>query len=257
MKICFTSSLFGKTVFSGDVPLQFEKNPEFDYFLFTDKDQNYYNTSWDVINLSNHPDLTNFQDNILKSRFPKFQGFKLLQSLGLHYDFVFYCDAYFSPNINSNWQSICDSLSLNSLGLIQTKHRDPLIYNGGILKECESILALNKDSPESIENTLHFFQSIDPEVNLSTGPYFENTMFGYDVKNKNIIDFLNNYWTIYSSKKISRRDQLTWNFLLSHYELNPLTHDKFNPLLKFPIIEQCKIENHSEFFFQMTGHKLR
>jgi len=89
MKIAFITSFFGNP----DVPSRFERVEGCDYFLFGNKDANELNTSWDVHNISDNINVSNLDCNIRKSRYPKFMGWDLLNSMGLNYDCIYYCDA--------------------------------------------------------------------------------------------------------------------------------------------------------------------
>ena len=97
MKICFTTALIGdpKTL---DKPAKFERNPNYDYFLFTDINEEHFDTSWDVINIKDNPNVSGLTSNVRKSRYPKFMSWELLESMGKNYDVVFYCE--FGTQIN-------------------------------------------------------------------------------------------------------------------------------------------------------------
>ena len=69
MKICFTTALFGdpKTL---DKPAKFERDPNYDYFLFTDIDEEHFDTSWDIVNIKDNPNISSLSSNTRKSRYP-------------------------------------------------------------------------------------------------------------------------------------------------------------------------------------------
>jgi hypothetical protein len=227
MKICFTTALFGDPKFL-DTPPKFERNPNYDYFLFTDIDEEHFDTSWDVINIKDNPNISNLSSNTRKSRYPKFMSWELLESLGKSYDVVFYCDAYIIPNTNmqkpnQSWNKITsDIMNKKTFSFMQEKHRKDFVRKGGIVAECYNITKQMRDSSESIQKTINFFKNYDPSVDLQFPQYFENTVFGYKFNDKTIRDFTKKFWEIYTKEDITYRDQPLWNFLLLKYGYKPL-----------------------------------
>jgi len=230
MKICFTTALFGDPKFL-DTPPKFERNPNYDYFLFTDIDEEHFDTSWDVINIKDNPNISNLSSNTRKSRYPKFMSWELLESLGKSYDVVFYCDAWVIPNTNmrrsiKSWNKIIsDIMNEKTFPLVQKNHERKFVCEGGILTECDYIVNQNRDSSESIQKTINFFKNYDSDVNLQYPQYFENTTFGYKFNDKTIRDFTRKFWEIYTKEDITYRDQPLWNFLLLKYDYKPLECD--------------------------------
>lgn len=250
MKICFTTSLFGN---ASDTPGKFERIKGIDYLLFTDQEPSYFNTSWNTIKQESMSSNNAIEDTIRSSRYPKFMGKKILETMGLHYDFIFYCDAFMSPNPNKNWEEICGLLRSNDFGFIQTLHRSQGCLDGGILQECKDIIRCKKDTKRSIRRTLRLLRKLNPRIDLATPGYYENTMFGYDARNPLVSYFLDRFWEIYSTKEISYRDQPLWNFLLLHYSLKPLVSEFFNPLNRFPSPDMCRKNDQSDFYFTISG----
>ena len=230
MKICFTTALFGDPKFL-DTPPKFERNPNYDYFLFTGIDEEHFDTSWDVINIKDNPNISNLSSNTRKSRYPKFMSWELLESLGKSYDVVFYCDAYVVPNTNmrrpiKSWNKIIsDIMNEKTFPFMQKKHERTDVCKGGIMAECYNIKENNRDSSESIQKTINFFKNYDSDVNLQYPQYFENTVFGYKFNDKTIRDFTRKFWEIYTKEDITYRDQPLWNFLLLKYDYKPLECD--------------------------------
>lgn len=230
MKICFTTALFGdpKTL---DTPAKFERNPNYDYFLFTDIDEEHFDTSWDIINIKDNPNISNLSSNTRKSRYPKFMSWELLESMGKNYDVVFYCDAYVVPNTNmrrpiQSWNKITsDIMDEKTFPFMQKKHQRTDVCKGGIMAECKYIVECLRDTTESIQKTINFFQNYDPSVDLQYPQYFENTVFGYKFNDKTIRDFTRKFWEIYTKEDITYRDQPLWNFLLLKYDYKPLECD--------------------------------
>lgn len=230
MKICFTTALFGDPK-NLDTPPKFERNPNYDYFLFTDIDEEHFDTSWDVINIKDNPNISNLSSNTRKSRYSKFMSWELLESMGKNYDVVFYCDAYVVPNTNmrrpnQSWNKIIsDIMNEKTFPFMQKKHRRPEVCEGGIMTELYNIKEQNRDSVESIQKTINFFKNYDSDVNLQYPQYFENTVLGYKFNDKTIRDFTRKFWEIYTKEDITYRDQPLWNFLLLKYDYKPLECD--------------------------------
>jgi len=225
MKIAFITSLFGQ---GGSEPVEFQRIDGYDYFLFGDKDQKDLDTSWDVYNISENPNVSKLNCNIRKSRYAKFMGWELLDSMGGDYDCIYYCDAHLNPKPDVNWRSISNTFISKPYPFLQYKH--PACHNQGIKRECELLPKFNKETKDSMSKTLLFFKKEFPEISLSAKQYFENTMFGY-TPNDLVKKVTTNFWEIYTQSDITFRDQPTWNLCLLKHELIPQTkpdlRDKF------------------------------
>ena len=137
MKICFTTALFGDPKFL-DTPPKFKRNPNYDYFLFTDIDEEHFDTSWDIINIKNNPNISNLSSNTRKSRYPKFMSWELLESMGKNYDVVFYCDAFVVPNTNmrkpiQSWNKIISDIMNEKTFPFMQKNTNELMFVKGVL----------------------------------------------------------------------------------------------------------------------------
>ena len=225
MKIAFITSLFGKR---GNNPARFQRIDGCDYFLFSDRDQKDFNTDWDVYNISDNPNISNLNCNVRKSRYAKFMGWELLDSMGVDYDCIYYCDVHWNPKPDVNWRSISNTFISKPYPFLQYKH--PVCHNQGIKRECELLPKFNKDTKDSVSKTLLFFKKEFPEISLSAKQYFENTMFGY-TPNDLVKKVTTNFWEIYTQSEITFRDQPTWNLCLLKHEVIPQTkpnlRDKF------------------------------
>lgn len=231
MKICFISTVFGDPT-TIDRPALFKKMDGCDYFLFTDHDASYFGeTSWDIVNIKSNKNISEIDSNIIKSRYPKFMSWELLESMGKTYDYVFYCDTWTWPNINMDWNDICKKVSQNKdFPLVQSMHPNPKVRKNGIRGEVGLILKLKRETKDSLDKTLSFMQSTAPEVNLSKSNYFyENTSFGYEFKSSIIRNFTKEFWKTYTTEDISFRDQPLWNFMLMKNKVRPFNF----PLLKW------------------------
>lgn len=219
MKICFTTSLFGSS--RGTNPSYFERVKGADYFLFSDRHKSEFNTSWDVIDCSDFPAITNLSSDVRKSRYPKFNGFKILDSLEKSYDVIYYCDAYLNPRADKDWNSITNKIPKEGFALSQAVHPRPDVRKGGAAMEMERIVLMKKDSNEKIQKTISFFKRNYPKVDLSMPQhYFENKIFGYR-PNDVVKNFLTKFWEIYSTADITHRDQPLWNVLLINKNYTP------------------------------------
>lgn len=225
MKIAFITSLFGKR---GNNPARFQRIDGCDYFLFSDRDQKDFNTDWDVYNISDNPNISNLNCNVRKSRYAKFMGWELLDSMGVDYDCIYYCDVHWNPKCNVDWVSISNTFISKPYPFLQYKH--PVCHNEGIKHECQFIINSRKDSKDSISKTLLFFKKEFPEISLSAKQYFENTIFGY-TPNDLVKKVTTNFWEIYTQSDITFRDQPAWNLCLLKHEvipqIKPNLRDKF------------------------------
>ena len=225
MKIAFITSLFGKR---GNNPARFQRIDGCDYFLFSDRDQKDFDTDWDVHNISNNPNISNLNCNVRKSRYAKFMGWELLDSMGVDYDCIYYCDVHWNPKCNVDWVSISNTFISQSYPFLQLIHN--FSRNHGIAHECQHIINCRRDSKDNIIKTILFFKKEFPEISLSARQYFENTMFGYS-PNDLVKKVTRDFWKIYTESDITFRDQPTWNlFLLKHKvipQTQPNLRDKF------------------------------
>lgn len=226
MKICFTTSLFGD-LSTLDRPAVFNRVEGCDYILFTDSDIA-IESSWDVMNVKNHPIISSVTSSIKKSRYPKFLSWQILKSMGFDYDVIFYCDSCFYPNPKANWHDLSHNIiSCSDFSFIQTVHQDPTVRNGGILEEMKLIINNKRDSAESMFKTKDIFISIDDSVNLQAPQYYENTCFGFSTKDTRVREITEEFWKIYTNEDVSFRDQPLWNFLLLKNNIKPLIKNDF------------------------------
>ena len=219
MKICFTTALFGNLV--NDRPARsFKKNSNYDYFMFSDQDQNAFDTPWDVFNINDIKEIKNISCPIRKSRYPKFMGFELIKSLIGSYDLIYYCDAHYAPRSDLDWASISKKIVNSEFSFAQEFHPNKDVRAKGIREEMKHIIASKRDTRESIEKTLLFFMNKFPHVNLNDCRYYANYIFGYSPKDE-VKSALREFWSIYSKEDISYRDQPLWNLLLNKNKLTP------------------------------------
>jgi len=218
MKIAFITSVFGQR---GNNPARFQRIYDVDYFLFSDRDQKDFNTDWEVINIADYSEIKNLSCNVRKSRYAKFLGWKLLESMGKKYDFIYYCDVHWSPNANINWLEISQNSLNENFTFIQDEHQASHCKKGGIIAECSHIVHCGRDKKENTLKTIKYFQEHYPEINLSSPQYYENTMFGYH-PNKLIQSMTEEFWKTYTTANITFRDQPLWNLMLLKYNVKPI-----------------------------------
>lgn len=225
MKIAFITSVFGKR---GNNPARFQRIDGYDYFLFSDRDQKDFDTDWDVYNISNNPNISNLNCNVRKSRYAKFMGWELLDSMGIDYECIYYCDVHWNPSPHTSWPSISKNFVSEPYPFLQLRH--DYCWEHGIAHECQRIIDCRRDSEANIAKTLSFFKKEFPEISLSVKQYFENTMFGY-LPNDLVKTVTKDFWKIYTKSDITFRDQPTWNLCLLKHGLIPQTQpnlrDKF------------------------------
>lgn len=218
-KIAFITSLFGE---HGNTPGKFQCVDGYDYFLFSDRDQKDFDTNWDVYNISNNPNISNLNCNVRKSRYAKFMGWELLDFMGIEYDAIFYCDAHYSPNPQSDWHKIAESMQGEHFPLIQGNY-DSMTNR----KECELIVRFRRDSLANISKTISFFKKQYPHVNLSKPPYYKNTALAY-LSNDLVKSLTSSFWKNYITRDVTFRDQPLWNVLLSDRNLTPMIIKDFH-----------------------------
>tara|TARA_Y100000741_G_C18248669_1_gene556480 strand:+ start:74 stop:787 length:714 start_codon:yes stop_codon:yes gene_type:complete len=216
MKICFVTSLFGDSYDFGDKPAVFPKNDNYDYFLFTNLEESFFNTSWKIINIK---EINNeIQSNIIKSRYPKFMCWKLLEDMDKIYDVVIYCDCHLTPNNQQDWEYIGRQILSHPSRITHQRHLDDAY------KELNNIVECKKDNKFRIKQTLNFLKANNfPEKQFMS----ENTVFGYDPNDKKLQEAFSYFWQKYSKYEITHRDQPLWSFVLWKYDIQPLIAERW------------------------------
>lgn len=222
-KICFVTSLYSDQN-NFDTPGSFEKDPRYDYFLFTNIDG--IKSDWEVINTSNVKEIQNIRCNIRKSRYAKFLSWDILEKMGKSYDYIVYCDAYITPKL-TDWEKQLKNIDNLRFGFTQREHPEKFVRNKGIVQECNLIVRCGKDSLESIQKTLKFFEEEYQGVPLDYPQYYENTVFAYKFDCKTFRDLSSEFWEVYTKKDITYRDQPLWNLLLLKNNLKPVVNNEF------------------------------
>jgi len=224
-QICFVTSLFYNDNNIIDVPYIFEKNINYDYILFTNRDPIEFNTSWTIIQVN-----PSNKNHIINSRYYKFLGWKYFKENNIDYDYIFYCDAILVPKININWEYLCNLLDLNKFKFIQGRHR----YASSIIYEFDNIYSHRKDTKENLLNSLKFLNSINlnGKVNLNKSIFYENFAFGYNLKDIYTLNFLEKFWDLYTDTKyVTYRDQPLWTFFILQNDINPVLYPYNNNIM--------------------------
>ena len=225
-KICFVASIFTDDITKTDMPKMFDTNSNYDYYLFTNQSPDVYETSWNVIQMPITIN-TKTNQNVINSRYPKFMIWEYFQKNNMHYDCIFTCDAYLVPNMMTDWEECANQIinSENNFKLLQSLHRDA--NHKGINYECFKIIKYKKDTRENMLATIKFLQGLDTMFQVNTSftctKFYENTVFGYDPNDMTTINFLRDFWNLYSSdENPTYRDQPLWNYLLLKNNIQPL-----------------------------------
>lgn len=216
--IAFTTSVFGDR---GNNPKKFEKIKGAEYFLFTDRPESSFDTVWKIINVAGNPNISRLQCDIRKSRYCKFMGWEILQSMGGIFDYVYYSDVHLSPNHHLNWLELSKCISHNDFPFIQDVHSNPDVRQKGIGYELKEIVKHERDTQEQVLKTRDFLKERFPNVNLNSPKFFQNTVFGYEYESQLVRLMLRRFWEIYSNNDITFRDQPLWNIILKNNNLTP------------------------------------
>ena len=222
MKICFITTYIGPKNLL-DISDNFPKNNNYDYLCFTNLNKNDINNkSWEIIQI-NLQDFNTVKNNIKISRYFKFYVIDYLIKINRKYDYIFYCDSYLYPNIDINWKNICNQIKNSDFKIVQYLHP---AKNISINIDFGKIIANKKETIENIEKTKLFLKNIDSNIDLNTKLYYENTVFGYDPNDKDVINFMKEFWNYYQ-KCPTYRDQPLWNFLYLKIKKNPCLDNLF------------------------------
>jgi len=240
MKVCFITSIIAENKEFGDRIKNFTKNPNHDYFLFTNLNEkeymNYYD-SWTPITIKSEV-LEGLKSNVYKSRYVKFLGWKYIKKyFKKDYDMIVYCDAVLYPKSSFDWEKLYEQVK--QYGIVQRIH--PKNKNGhDAYLECDAVIKAHKDSEANMENLKNFLMKNSmPKGCLLT----ENKVFAYDPKNTKIIETFEFFWEIYI-KGLTHRDQSLWSYVLWKTNIQPYINKDTN--LTYPVWNK-------NFPFKLTG----
>ena len=221
-KICFITCIIGDNIESVDKVTQFKKHSNYDYYLFTNLDKNLFNTSWEVLTIENKY-IEKEKNNIYKSRYMKFMGWDYIKNvLKKEYDAIVYCDGQFYPKYNVSWENIVNKLSSSESRIVQSihPHRGHKLY-----EECDAISRSKKDSHKNMAAMKKFLKDKKTPENIEM---YENTVFCYDPSNVKLQQALKEFWDIYTTKKITHRDQPLWAYICWKHNIKPYIYNQLN-----------------------------
>ena len=222
MRICFITTYIGPKNLL-DISNNFPKSNNYDYLCFTNLNKNEINNkSWEIIQI-NLQDFNTTKNNIKISRYFKFYVIDYLVKINRKYNYIFYCDSYLYPNIDINWQTICNQIKNSNFKIIQYLHPTKKI---SINIDFGKIIGNKKETIDNIEKTKLFLKNMDLNIDLDTKLYYENTVFGYDPNDKDVINFMKEFWNYYQECP-TYRDQPLWNFLYLKNNKSPYVDKLF------------------------------
>lgn len=209
-KICFVTTYIGD-LNRLDISQTFQTNDKYDYYLFTNLNKcNIPNKSWKHVKIDINKNFEYYKSNVYISRYFKFMLHEVFKQFKKDYDFVIYCDAFLSPKPECDWVQIVNDCLKSDFPIMQYKHR----WCKSVLDELFAIVKCEKETIYNAESLKKYLEIIDPDVNFNEKLFYENTVFGYSLKNEKVINFLNEFWVYYNCKENpSYRDQCLWNFL--------------------------------------------
>ena len=212
MKICFITSVFGNSYDDIDKPSYFNTINNYDYYLFTNLPIESFKTSWNVINIQ-HINV-NIESNIIKSRYPKFMAWKLIEHvIQKDYDIIFYCDSYLCPKENIKWELLGNDILKHPSGLLHQIHiRDAY-------QELDIIVKERKDNQVRRDKTVDFLKKNNfPKRQIMS----ENCVFGYNPNDETLRNAFIDFWNEFSPYEKSHRDQPLWSYILWKHQITPL-----------------------------------
>uniref|UniRef100_A0A6C0BZN5 Uncharacterized protein n=1 Tax=viral metagenome TaxID=1070528 RepID=A0A6C0BZN5_9ZZZZ len=221
-KVCFITSIFADSYKDIDHVGFFNKNNNYDYYLFTNLDKNLFKTTWDVINVEDKF-LKNLKNNIYKSRFIKFMGWDYIKTvLNKEYDAIFYCDGHLYPKDYIKWDILVDNMSTSDSEIMQSLH--PYRKNS-VYEECKCIVQSKKDSKKNMDSMISYLKKNNTPHNISM---YENTVFCYNPNNVKLQEALKDFWNIYSTTCLTHRDQPLWAYICWKHNINPIIFNNIN-----------------------------
>jgi hypothetical protein len=221
-KMCFVTSEFSDSVEDADilpvVPDDMRTTPG-RHFVFTNL-EDLPALGWDKIVLQkDDAELSHFQRQITRSRWPKFMGWQHAKLQ--HCQVIFYGDAYFMNPVNASvWMDFGRRIRASDVGLMQDKQVGRRIKDGPI-RELEHAVDIKKLSWEAANYTIQWLRN-RTDYQTRTRVY-KNALFGYDPANAKFQAFVTEFWQEYSKEAGSWRDQPYWAYFLSRHNMRPIS----------------------------------
>ena len=227
LKICFVTSLYEnyykKTI---DKLTKFEINEKYDYIAFTNLDAENFDTSWTIINYDKISSNYIFP-NIIKSRYPKFMSWKIMEELNLKYDVIIYCDAHIVPKKNIDWMNLAKKVISSESGYMTSQHQRN--YH----EELDKIVAYGKDTKKNSNKLLKFFTDNGlPKEALM----LQNYTFMYNPKNTKITNAFEYLWNIYKTGDYGHRDQPLWSYVVYKKNIKPILNISFGGIYNEDVV---------------------
>ena len=149
--------------------------------------------------------------------------------MGLHkkcfkeeYDAIIYCDGNLYPKYNVSWGNIVNKLSSSESQIVQSIHE----YRGyKPYQECDAISRYKKDSYKNMQAMKKFLRDKKTPENIEM---YENTAFCYDPRNVKLQQAFKEFWDIYTTEKITHRDQPLWAYICWKKNIKPYIFNKLN-----------------------------
>ena len=225
MNVCFITTLISNPDSDMDSPGRFKKFADYDFFLFTNlsKDKLKDVKGWTVMYIDDASlniyakieDLSDPRNNIFKSRYVKFMGWDYLKTISSKkYDVIYYCDTCYVPNLKIDWKKYNNKIINSKSGILQKLHPKNICP----IKECDNIFRSKKDSKHAMSKLKTFLRN----MGCINKPIMENTSFGYNPNNQKITNAFQDFWDVYTEKKISYRDQPLWGYISQKHNINPV-----------------------------------
>ena len=240
MKICFISScMYGsgenehdRAALRGRRPVLPKQFGGYDFYLFTNV-KDFPQTAWNVIYLSNEfldkkikaDNNKNIKKNIYRSRYPKFMGWEYIKEImKKDYDIIFYCDINIKLYENFDWQKFGNQIINNDWGLMQSLHP---CKNTAYM----DMNAIQRFGIDDMTKMATFLQENNMDRNYIIT---QNNIFGYNPKNEKILSAFTTFWDIYTTKKLTYRDQPLWGYISWKLNIKPVInndlHDEWKKL---------------------------
>lgn len=240
-KVCFVTTFIGtkESIHSFNHMIK-DKFENADYYLITNVDKEHIkNDFWTIINVDTNDEKYKDLCKIKTSRYFKFNIFNTLKEIlnktDSDYDFYVYCDSGYRPNINKDLNNVLNNCKSTESGLLQYTHP----HTGGLSVYDEGLLTVKctKASKESIFKTFDYLKQITNndelyEKLMHNKQYYENSIIIYDLKNKNLPIYLEEFYKLYKNNP-TYRDQQLWNYLLQLRNIKPYTITKPEMLKHF------------------------
>lgn len=234
-KACFVTSYIGSDEMCDINITPSPRMSEYDYLCFTNitNPSLLDNKNWTIIRIQ---DLPNFKKlkvidhNVRISRYFKFNFKTFLNKYCRdfqNYEIVFWNDCTKYPKKSTIWKTLIHRIKKHRSGIIQYKWPHRGEKGISVIEELRHIARCQKDTRSNVNNTIRYLKNLDPYINLTKKQYYENSCFGYHLRNPNTNALFTGFWKHYLNCP-TFRDQPLWNFMYLSKKLNPAIDNKLN-----------------------------